>query len=207
MQLINCLWFGHVQRDFLVIHRWFPVFLDFQTKPQKTSWRHNQPKLGTCPKKAIWKTCKIWEWNPGWVNRKGEWLAKWNNVSQHGHFFSRPQTTDSFTLVLQAKSSRVCVTETSYLGLSWPHQFWRFAPGRVALQGYFRDRHRALRARPLKGSGRPQLSPAPQALGAEGNAAQMWSYPIAECKNMIKYVEVSKKNFMLWLLTHLGRDF
>ena len=121
---------------------------------------------GHVRKKAIWKTCKIWEWNPGWVNRKGEWLAKWNNVSQHGHFFSRPQTTDSFTLVLQAKSSRVCVTETSYLGLSWPHQFWRFAPGRVALQGYFRDRHRALRARPLKGSGRPQLSPAPQALGS-----------------------------------------
>jgi hypothetical protein len=60
------------------------------------------------------------------------------------------------------------------------------APGRVALQGYFRDRHRALRARPLKGSGRPQVSPAPQALGAEGNAAQMLQHPIAECKNMIK---------------------
>lgn len=136
MQLINCLWFGHVHRDFLVIHRWFPVFLDFQTKPQKTSWRHNQPKLGTCPKKAIWKTCKIWEWNPGWVNRKGE-FSKVKQCQPTWPFFQ--QTTDH-RFVHPCSTSQVKsefgVTETSWilaiilatpiLEICWPQGGWHF---------------------------------------------------------------------------------
>ena len=66
-----------------------------------------------------------------------ESLAKWNNVSQHGHFFSRPQTTDSFTPCSTSQvKSEFGVTETSWilaiilatpiLEICWPQGGWHF---------------------------------------------------------------------------------